>query len=120
MLENPWDSGLDHTKQPRYQPVVYFIYWHMLGSFNNWNIIHFNNKRHVVRTLIGCIRLCLMALVPICNYYYIQVNSDINSVYPTKLGYYVVKYVFEYLTLQDDTTTYGQVSKVGEIVVKSE
>ena len=61
-----------------------------------------------------------MALVPICNYYYIQVNSDINSVYPTKLGYYVVKYVFEYLTLQDDTTTYGQVSKVGEIVVKSE
>ena len=71
MSVNPWDSGVYHTKQLRYQPVVDFIYWPMLGSFNNWNIIHFTNKRHAVRTLIRCIRLCLMASVPIWNNYYI-------------------------------------------------
>ena len=44
----------------------------------------------------------------------------INAVDPTTMGYYVIKYLSEPFTLQEDQTTYGQVSKVGELVVKYE
>ena len=36
--------GSDPSRQPHYQPVEYFTYWPVLGYFNNYNIIQFNNK----------------------------------------------------------------------------
>ena len=36
------------------------------------------------------------------------------------MGYYVIKYLYEPYTLKEDQTTYGQVSKSGELVVKSQ
>ena len=46
--------------------------------------------------------------------------GNINTVDITTLGYYVVKYASDDFTLQEDTTTDGQVSKAGELTVRSE
>ena len=37
--------GSDPNRQPHYQLVEYFKYQPVLGSFNNWNIIQFTNKK---------------------------------------------------------------------------
>ena len=37
-------TGVNSTHQPWYQTVVYFAYWTVLESFNNWNIIKLTNK----------------------------------------------------------------------------
>ena len=44
MFDNPWYCGVEPTKHTCYQPVVYYTYWPMLGSFKNWNIIQFTNN----------------------------------------------------------------------------
>ena len=44
ILDKPWIPGVVPLKQILYQPVQYFTYWPVLGSFNNWNIITFYNK----------------------------------------------------------------------------
>ena len=44
----------------------------------------------------------------------------INAANPTKMGYYVIKYLSEPYTLQEDQTIYGQLSKAVDILVKSE
>ena len=44
MLNQPWDPVIPVQKQLHYQPVKYFTYWHMLGSFKNWNIIQLSHK----------------------------------------------------------------------------
>ena len=44
----------------------------------------------------------------------------INAEGPTKMVYYVIIYIYEPYTLQEDQTSYGQVSKAGEILVKAE
>ena len=46
--------------------------------------------------------------------------SAINAADPTKMGYYVIKYLSEPYTTQEELTTGGTVSKAGEPVVKSE
>ena len=43
-----------------------------------------------------------------------------NSAYPTKMVYYVIKYLSEPYTLQEHQTTYRKVIKSGELVVKPE
>ena len=40
MLDQPWISIVKSTKQARYQPVINFTYWPVLGPYKNWNIIH--------------------------------------------------------------------------------
>ena len=42
-----------------------------------------------------------------------------NSEDPTTLGYYVVKYVSDNFTLQEDITNDGKVSNPGELLVKA-
>ena len=39
MLDKPCISGIPSGKQERYKPVTNCIYWPVLGSFRNWNII---------------------------------------------------------------------------------
>ena len=39
MLNQPWAPDIPEQKLPRYQPVEYCTYWHVLGYFNSWNII---------------------------------------------------------------------------------
>ena len=44
VLYKTWVVCSDPTRQQIYQPVEDYTYWPVLGSFNNWNIIKFNNK----------------------------------------------------------------------------
>ena len=44
MIYQPWIYGITSKKQARYQPVIYFTYWPVMGSYNNWNIIHLAPK----------------------------------------------------------------------------
>ena len=44
ILEKPWIYFIPSKKQARYQPVTHCSYWPVLGSFNNWNIIHMSTK----------------------------------------------------------------------------
>ena len=121
MLDKPWAYGIDPTKHPRYQPVVECIYWTVLGSFNNWNIFPFSNKitssedfDTVHNVFLDNISDNMAILLQLRKY------GDINVPHPTKKGYYVIKYLYETYTIQEDQTKYGQVIKAGELVVKSE
>ena len=44
----------------------------------------------------------------------------INTAYTTTMRYYIVKYVFEAFKLQEYITTDGQLSKRGELVIRSD
>ena len=44
MLDKPWISGIQSTKQARYQPVTNCTYWLVLGPYKNWNIIELTPK----------------------------------------------------------------------------
>ena len=44
MLDQPWISGVQSTKQARYQTVINCTYWPVLGPYKNWNIIHLTPK----------------------------------------------------------------------------
>ena len=44
MLDQPWISSIQSTKQACYQPVINCTYWLVLGPYNNWNIIHLTPK----------------------------------------------------------------------------
>ena len=43
-MDNPWISGIPSDKQESFKPVTNLTYWHVLGSFNNWNIILLSQK----------------------------------------------------------------------------
>ena len=43
MIDKPWISGIP-SKKSRYQPFRDCTYWLVLGSFNNYNIIHMSPK----------------------------------------------------------------------------
>ena len=93
----------------------------MLGSFNNWNIIKFTNKKTLSELFDAVHKLVLdgisnnmASLVQLGKY------GSINTADPTTMGYYVIEFLSVPYTLQEDQTTYGQFSKSGELVVKSE
>ena len=44
MIDQPWISGVQSTKQARYQPVINCTYCKVLGPYNNCNIIHLTPK----------------------------------------------------------------------------
>ena len=121
MLYRPWDPCVDHTQQPRYQPVVGCIYWYVLGSFNDWNIIQFNNKTtsseefyEVHKIVLDGQNANMASLVQTRKY------GAINAEDPTALRYYVMNYVSDNFALQEDITMDGRVSKSGELIVWSE
>ena len=44
MLDKPWISGIQSTKQERYQPVINCTYWKFLGPYKNWTTIELTPK----------------------------------------------------------------------------
>ena len=44
MLDQPWISGVQSTKQARYQHDINCNYWPVLGQYSNCNIIHLTPK----------------------------------------------------------------------------
>ena len=44
MLDKPWISSIQSTKQARYQPVNNCTYWPVMSPYNIWNIINLKPK----------------------------------------------------------------------------
>ena len=120
LLERNWYPGIPHTAQLRYQTVVYFTNWNVLVGYNNWNIINFTNKTtyveefdNVPRVVFGNISDNMASIVNTGNY------VAINTLYSTKMGCYVSKFLYETVTLQEDNTPNGNILKADYIAVKA-
>ena len=121
MLDKPWISGMQSTKQARYQPVTNCAYWPVLGSYKNLNIIESTPKSipseafdeiHLV--VLGVISENMASLVQ--SGMYGTINTDDN----TSNLFYVVQFISDSYTLQNNTTIYEQVISDGELAVKSQ
>ena len=109
MLDQPWMSGIPlknkHSKQARYQSVTYCTYWLVLGSYNNWNIIHLTPKStpfetfyEINQVVLDVISDIMVLLVQSGKY------GAINTSYTTTNGLYVIKLIAEAYTIQNITT----------------
>ena len=109
MLDKTWDYKVDPNKHRRYEPVVEFTYWHVLGSFINSNIIKFNNKTTssenfdaVHEIVLDEISDTMISTVELGKY------GAINAVDTPAMGYYVINYLSELYTLQEYQTIDGK------------
>ena len=50
MLDKNWTPNIPPQQQPRYQHVTQCTYWHVVGAYNNWNIITFFTSLHQLKT----------------------------------------------------------------------
>ena len=108
MLDKPCTSGIPSNKQARYQPVTDCTYWPVLGSYNNFNIIHltlkstsFEEFEKIHQVILDGISDNMASLVQSCKY------GTINTSYTTTNGFYVIKFILEAYTLQKNTTIDG-------------
>ena len=92
ILDKTWAYGIDPTKQPHYQPVVECIYWPVLDSFNNWNIIQFTNKTTSSEEFYAVHKVFLDGISDNIAYL-VQIGKYgvINATDTSTMGYYVIK-----------------------------
>ena len=121
MLEKLWIHGLTPKQQTSYRPVINFLYWLVLVSFKNDNIITFSHKattsedfEEINKVVLDGISDNMASLIKYGNYGYI------NTTGTSTMGYYVIKFVSETYTLQEDTTCEVQIISSGELVVKAQ
>ena len=109
MLENPGAYVINPTKNHCYQPVVDCIYCHVLGSFNNWNIMKFTNKRTSSEDFDDVHKVVLYGTSANMDYL-VRTGKygEINASDPTTLGYYVAKYVSDLFTLWEEKIHIGR------------
>ena len=96
MLDQPWIYGISSKKQSRFQPVTNYTHWPVLGSYNNWNIIHLSQKsinfeafeeiHHVVFDIMSDKMASLVQ-----SYKYGSTNTSDTTTY----GYCVIKFISE-------------------------
>ena len=86
----------------------------MIDSFNNWNIIIFFHKvtkteatEEIYQVLLDDTSYNMASLVHYGKY------CSMNKKYASKMGYYVIKFVSEAYSLQNDTTCDGQIISYG-------
>ena len=114
ILDQLWISGIPSKKEARYQPITDCTYWLVLGSYNNWNIIHITPKSklfeafdEIHQVVIDRISDNTSSLVQSGNY------GVINTSEITTNLFYVFQFISEAYTLQNDTHIDGQVISVG-------
>ena len=118
MLDETCYTGVKTQQQPLYKPVKYWTQWPVLGYLNNWNIFQFSHKRHLVNRLknnqveLGGISDSMDVLVQKGKY------GAINTTDTTKIECYVINFLSEAYTFQEDTICDGQISTSGKIIVK--
>ena len=109
MLDKPWISGILSNKQACYQPVTNCNYWPVLGLYNNFNIIElapkstpFESFYEIHKVVIDGISECMASLFQLGMY------GSINIYDTTTNGFFVIQFLSEAYTLQNNTTIYGQ------------
>ena len=118
MLDQPWISGIQSTKQARYQHVIICNYWPVLGPYNNWDIIHLTPKStpseefdEIHKVVLDGISENMASLVQ--SGIYVSINTDDTA----KNGFYVIQFISEAYTLKNNTKIDGTVISAGELVV---
>ena len=114
MLDKPWIYDILSKKQARYQPVANYTYWTVMGSYKNWNIIeltpkstHFGSFDEIHQVVIDRISENMASLVQ-------SVMCGAINTHDTKAnGFYVIRFISEAYTLQNNTTIDGQVISDG-------
>ena len=121
MLDKPWIYGIPSKKQAFYQHVTNCNYWPVLGSHNNWNIIELSPKSipfeafdEIRKVVLDGISENMALLVQSC------MHDAINTYDTTTNGLYVIKFLSEAYTIQNNTTIDGQVISYGELVVNTQ
>ena len=105
MLDKPWIHVLTPKQKPCYLPVTNCSYWSVLGSFNNWNIITLSHKSTTSEDFKGIHQVVLDGISEnMASLVQSAKHEAINTAYTSSMGYYVIKFVSEAYTLQDDTT----------------
>ena len=104
MLDQPWAPVMTSQQQPHYQPIKYCTWWHVLGSFDNCNTLQLSRKAtyceeidRINQVILDGISDNMAALVQTGKY------GAINTRDKTTMGYYVIKFMPESYTLQEDT-----------------
>ena len=111
---------MSHVKQTHYQTVVDCTYWPVLGLLNYWNIIQFTNKTTLSKEFYDIHEVVIDGISDNIAPLVSGQDGAISITDQTTTGYCVVKYVSYDFILQEYVTTYGQVSKAGELAVRSE
>ena len=121
MLDQPWISGTPSKKKSRYQPVTDFTYWLVLGSYNNFNIIHltpkptpFEDFDEIHQFVLDGISDNISSLFQSGNY------GFITTYYTTTNGFYVIHFISEACTIQNNGKIHGTFISAGELVSKAQ
>ena len=108
-------------KQARYQPVTDCAYWPVLGSYNNWSILHLTPKStpfeefdEIHQVVLDGISDKMASLVQSGKY------GDINIADTTKNVFYVIQFISEAYTLQNNTKIDGQIVSADKLVFKAQ
>ena len=108
-------------KQAHYQLVINCTYWTVIGPYNNFNIIELTSKSipseafdEIQQVVLDGISENMASLVQSGMY------GVINTDDTTTNGFYVIQFLSEAYTLQNNTTIYGKVISSGELVVRAQ
>ena len=91
MIDNTCYPGVPSHQKLCYQHVTDFTYWHLLGSFNSFNIVQCSHKEtyseyiEKKQVVLGGISYNMATLVQTGKY------GAINTTNTTTMGYYVIK-----------------------------
>jgi hypothetical protein len=114
-----WDPTITIPKdQPRYQPVKRCHFHDILGKYNNWIIMEFNNKGSPDEDLDDVHAVVLKGMTETTME---QIEIDgygaVSTDDPKTAGYYIVRFTTGPYTLQSDhIAENGDVYKTGELV----
>ena len=121
MLYKPCISGILSDKQECYKPVIDCNYLKLLGPFNNWNITQLSQKStpsdafdEIHQVVLDGISENMASLVESVNY------GSINKTDTATNGFYVIIFISEAYTLQNNTTIDGKIITAVELVVKAQ
>ena len=118
-LDKPWNPGVTPQQQKFYQPVKDFTYCPVLGYMNNWNTIHFSHK---ATSSEGLEKINQLVLEGISDNKDVLVQTGqygaISTTYKTTMVSYVIEFLSESYTLQENTLCNGNISAADELVVK--
>ena len=86
MLDQPWISSVQSTKQARYQPVINCTYWTVLGSYNNCNNIQLTPKSIPSEAFDEIHQVVLDRISEnIASFFQLGMYGAINTDYTTKM-----------------------------------
>ena len=121
MLDKPWIYGITLDEKERYKTFTKCTYWPVLGSFNNWNVIHLSQKStpsdavdEIHQVVLDVMSNNMASLVELVKYGSIKTTDTETNIF------YVIMLKSEEYKLQDNTTIDGKIITDGEFIVKSQ